>query len=216
MNLTLLGLPGAGKGTQAKKISKEYNLYNIATGDIFRKLIDEGTPIGKRAEKFIDAGKLVPDQDAIKIVKDELEKIDLNTGFVLDGFPRTLKQAGVLDEMLEERMTKLDAAFYIKVNPEELVKRVSGRRVCFNCGATYHIKYNPPEKEGICNNCGHKLSQRDDDQEETIRTRIKEHEDKINNLVLYYKDKGILKPVLSESIDEKFLEIKKIIEVDIK
>lgn len=150
------------------------------------------------------------------MVEDEFEKIDFDSGFILDGFPRTLKQARVLDQILEERGTKLDAVLFIKVDPEELVSRVSGRRICLNCGATYHIKYNPPQKEGICDKCGHSLILRDDDKEETIRTRIQEHKDKIENLVSYYKEKDILKTIATAGIEEKFKEIRRIIEVDVR
>lgn len=215
MNLTLLGLPGAGKGTQAKKISQDYNLPHIATGDIFRVLIEEGTPLGKRAEQYIKEGRLVPDEDAIKIVKEEFANLDISTGFVLDGFPRTLYQAQVLTQILTGLGKKLDLVLYIKVNPTELVARVAGRRVCLNCGATYHLKYNPPQKEGICDLCGSEIIQRNDDQEDTVRKRIEIHKREINELVLYYQDQGILKTITGQSIEEIYNNIKKAIEVEL-
>ena len=215
MNLTLLGLPGAGKGTQAKKISRDYNITHIATGDIFRILIEKGTPLGKRAEKYIQQGKLVPDDDAIQIVKEEFSRIDMNTGFVLDGFPRTLYQAEILTEILDDMGYRLDMVFFIKVNPEELVERVAGRRVCLNCGATFHIEYNPPKKEGICDLCGDELIQRSDDQKDTVRKRIEIHSNKVDELVSYYKDLGILRIITGQSIEEIYSNIKMAIEVEL-
>lgn len=215
MNLTLLGLPGAGKGTQAKMISQKFKLPHIATGDIFRQQIEQETPLGKRAERFISAGELVPDQDAINIIKKELKETDINRGFILDGFPRTLYQAETLQEILADLNIELDQVVYIEADEEELVKRVSERRVCLNCGASYHISHNPPEEEGICDNCGQKLVQRSDDQEETVRHRIKEHSKQIKKLVNYYSDKGILKKVSGNSIDGVFSQIKEAIEVNL-
>ncbi|MFW6034966.1 MAG: adenylate kinase [Halothermotrichaceae bacterium] len=216
MNLTLLGLPGAGKGTQAKKISKKYNLPHIATGDIFRRLIDQGTPLGKKAQQYIAAGNLVPDKDTIKLVKNVLQKTDIESGFVLDGFPRTLNQARALTTILKNMNKKLDLVIYIDVAPEELVKRVSGRRVCLKCGATYHLKYNPPEKEGICDNCESELVQRQDDKEDTVRKRIKKHSYQINKLKKYYIEKELLAAVDGEGIDETFSLIQNTIEVELK
>ncbi|MFP4661212.1 MAG: adenylate kinase [Halanaerobiales bacterium] len=215
MNLTLLGLPGAGKGTQARKISQDYNIPHIATGDIFRILIERGTPLGKRAEEYINLGKLVPDEDAIKIVKDEFSRIDMDKGFVLDGFPRTLYQAQVLTQILDGMNTALDMAFYIQVDPDELVGRVAGRRVCLKCGATYHIKYNPPKEEGTCDICRDELIQRNDDKPDTVRKRIRIHKREVDELVLYYKDLGILREVTGESIEEIYSNIKAVIEVEL-
>ncbi len=214
MKLMLLGLSGAGKGTQAKKISQDYNLPHIATGDIFRILIEEGTPLGQRAEKYIEKGKLVPDKDAIKIVKEELSKIDIFSGFVLDGFPRTLYQANVLTELLNDLNTELDIVLYIKVDPEELIDRIAGRRVCLNCGASYHIEYNSPKREGICDLCGKELIQRNDDQEETIRYRIEVHARMIDELIIYYQNKGILRTITGKSIEDIYNNIKMTIEVE--
>jgi len=213
MKLMLLGLSGAGKGTQAKKISQDYNLPHIATGDIFRILIEEGTPLGQRAAEYIEEGKLVPDKDAIKIVKEELSKIDISSGFVLDGFPRTLYQANVLTELLNDMNTELDIVLYIKVDPEELIDRIAGRRVCLNCGASYHIIYNSPQKDGICDLCGNELIQRNDDQEETIRYRIEVHARMIDELIIYYQNKGILRTITGQSIENIYNNIKTAIEV---
>lgn len=215
MNLMLLGLSGAGKGTQAKKISQDYNIPHIATGDIFRILIEEGTPVGQRSDKYIKEGKLVPDEDVIRIVKEEFSKNDMSSGFVLDGFPRTLYQANFLTDLLNDMNTELDMVFYIKVDPEELIDRIAGRRVCLNCGASFHIEYNPPKVDGICNLCGNNLIHRKDDQEETIRYRIEVHARMINELIVYYRNRGILRVITGQSIEEIYDNIKKIIEVEI-
>src|SRR5690554_1527298 len=149
MNLILIGLPGAGKGTQAKKISQKYNIPHISSGDIFRKLIEQKTPLGKKAEKYINKGELVPDKDTIKLIKEQFNKTDISQGFVLDGFPRTMRQTRTLEEILNNYAQGLDLVINIDVAPEELVERISGRRVCTACGATYHLVYNPPQKAGI-------------------------------------------------------------------
>ncbi|NLM96758.1 MAG: adenylate kinase [Halanaerobiaceae bacterium] len=213
MNLILLGLPGAGKGTQAKKISQEYKLTHIATGDIFRRLIKDRTPLGLRAEKYIKEGRLVPDEDAVRILRDELSKLDIKSRFVLDGFPRTLNQARILTEILEGMDIKPDLVFFIDVDPEELVERISERRVCLKCGSTYHLKHNPPQTDGICDFCGEKLIQRNDDREDTVRKRIQIHLKEIKEIVKYYKEKGLLEVVRGDTIEELYGAIKKAIEV---
>lgn len=215
MNLILLGLPGAGKGTQAKLISRETGLSHIATGDIFRRLIDEGTPLGKKAKHYIDRGELVPDEDTIRMVKKYLLEIDLAKGFILDGFPRTLQQAKALTDFLNGSGNKLDFAVYIKVASNRLVKRLSGRRVCLECGASYHLEFNPPLKEGICDKCGSKLIQRSDDREETVRHRIEVHAERLKLLIDYYRKRDILVTVQGDSIDGVFEQIKEKIEVDL-
>lgn len=213
MNLVLLGLPGAGKGTQAKKISGHYNLPHIATGDIFRKAIREETPLGKKAKEFLDAGELVPDEVTIGIVEERLKEDDCNQGFILDGFPRTLNQARSLTEILSRKEEKIELALYIKVPEEELIRRLSGRRICEKCGASYHIHFNPPEVEGVCDECGGKLIQRNDDKEETVRTRIQVNKKQLDELLSYYDKKGVLKSVENVgSIDEVFNKITTIIE----
>lgn len=216
MNLILLGLPGAGKGTQAKMISQEYNLPHIATGDIFRVLIEEGTPLGQKIEEYIQKGQLVPDEDAIKVLKEELKHIDIFKGFVLDGFPRTLYQAKVLKEILSEMDSQIDMVFYIKVEPEKLVERVAGRRVCLNCGNTYHIKYNPPTKTGVCDFCGEELILRNDDSEDTVRKRIQIQLEVITKLVEFYQEEEILKTITGDSIKEIYGNIKKAIEGELR
>jgi len=212
VNLILLGLPGAGKGTQAKKISQEYNLPHIATGDIFRLLAEEETPIGEKIKEFLDKGQLVPDEYAIMILREKIKKVDISKGFVLDGYPRTVYQAKVLKEMLAEMDTQIDMVFYIEVDPERLVERIAGRRVCLNCGHSYHIKYNPPEQPGICDYCGEELILRSDDREETVRKRIHNQLNELNKITDYFQEEKILKVINGGSIEEVYVEIKKAIE----
>ncbi|HLV09941.1 MAG TPA: adenylate kinase [Halanaerobiales bacterium] len=215
MNLILIGLPGAGKGTQAKKISQEYNIPHISTGDIFRKLIEQKTPLGRKAEKYINKGELVPDEDTIKLIKEQFNEKDILQGFILDGFPRTMPQVRALQEILNNCNQELDLVFNIDVDLEELVKRISGRRVCNACGDTYHLVYNPPQKDGICDKCGNKLIQRKDDRKKTVRVRIEKHAAQLRDIKEYYNSRGILKTVSAEGIKELFNKIKKIIEVEI-
>ena len=213
MNMIFLGLPGAGKGTQAKKVSSKYNIPHIATGDIFRNAIKNETPLGKKAKSFIDKGELVPDDVTIGIVRNRLKEDDCKDGFILDGFPRTINQAKALDEIMEELNTKIDLALYIKVPEKELIKRLSGRRVCEDCGATYHVEFNPPEKEGICDKCGGKLIQRSDDKEETVKNRIEVNREKTEKLIKYYNKEGILETIESSGgIDQVFNKVTSIIE----
>ncbi len=187
MKLILLGAPGAGKGTQAKWISKEYGLPHISTGDILRHNVKEGTELGKEAKKYMDEGKLVPDELIIGMMKERLAQDDCKKGFILDGFPRTINQAEEL-----EKITDIDAVLNIYVPFEKLIERITGRRSCPNCGAVYHIKYNPPKKEGICDNCGAHLIQRDDDKEETVKKRLETYEEQTAPLIDYYDKKGKL------------------------
>lgn len=213
MNMIFLGLPGAGKGTQAKKVSSKYNIPHIATGDIFRNAIKNETPLGKKAKSFIDQGELVPDKVTIGIVRNRLKEDDCKDGFILDGFPRTIKQAEALNEIMEELNTKLDLALYIKVPEKELIKRLSGRRVCEDCGATYHVEFNPPKKEGICDKCGGNLIQRSDDTEETVKNRIEVNKEKTEKLIEFYDDKGILQTIESSGgIEEVFKKVTSVIE----
>jgi adenylate kinase len=186
VRLILLGPPGAGKGTQAEFIINEFNVPHISTGDIFRKNIKEGTELGKRAKRYMDQGKLVPDSLVVEIVEDRLHEADCQNGFLLDGFPRTLIQAKELDLVLERMQVELDAVINIKVNPDMLVSRAIGRRICKNCGATYHVSNNPPQKEGVCDKCGGELYQRSDDVEETVKNRINVYVDETSPLIDYY------------------------------
>ena len=172
LNLVLLGPPGAGKGTQAKSIATEYGIPHISTGDIFRKNIAEETPLGKKAKEYIDQGLLVPDQLTIDIVKDRLSQDDCKKGFLLDGFPRTVFQAESLDKMLQEDDKKIDVALLIEVPREDILKRMTGRRVCGSCGASYHVVFNPTKVEGICDACGKEVIQRKDDKEDTVKERL--------------------------------------------
>lgn len=195
MNLILLGPPGAGKGTQAKLISSNFKVPHISTGDIFRANISQNTELGIRAKQYMDKGLLVPDEVTIDIVKDRLTKDDCKDGFLLDGFPRTVKQAEALDEFLNKNGSKVDASILIDVPKENIFERMTGRRVCSKCGASYHIKFNPTKVEGICDLCGSAVVQRKDDSEETVKERLDVYDKQTQPLVDYYKSKKVLKPV---------------------
>lgn len=195
MKIIMLGAPGAGKGTQAKMIAKEYGIPHISTGDIFRANIKEGTDLGKEAKTYMDAGQLVPDELTVKILLDRVAKDDCKNGYVLDGFPRTIPQAEVLDEALNKLGDKIDFAIDVDVPDENIVKRMGGRRACVTCGATYHIEHVPPKKEGICDTCGSELILRDDDKPETVSNRLKVYHDQTQPLIDFYTKKGVLKSV---------------------
>ncbi len=188
----LLGPPGAGKGTQAVKIVEKYHIPHISTGDIFRENIKNGTDLGNRAKAYMDRGELVPDELVVEIATDRLTKADCKNGFLLDGFPRTIFQAEKLDEFLEGRGEKLDKVINIDVEKSALVKRITGRRVCKQCGASYHIENIPPKKEGVCDNCGGELIQREDDTEETVLNRIDVYNKQTRPLAEYYEKSGII------------------------
>lgn len=168
MRLILLGAPGAGKGTQAEYLSKRFSIPHISTGDILRENVKNETELGKKAKEYMDKGLLVPDEIVIEIVKDRLSKEDCKNGFLLDGFPRTIAQAEALDKVLEELGQKIDKVLNIEVPDEKILERMSGRRICKNCGASFHVIYRPPQKEGVCDVCGGELYQREDDKEETV------------------------------------------------
>ena len=208
MKLILLGAPGAGKGTQAKWISKEYGLPHISTGDILRQNVKDGTELGKEAKKYMDDGKLVPDGVIIGMMKDRLAQDDCRNGFILDGFPRTINQAEELG-----KITEIDAVLNIYVPFEKLIERITGRRSCPNCGAVFHVKYNPPEKEGICDACGTELIQRDDDKEETVKKRLETYESQTAPLIDYYgKKEKILTVVGQEEIEDTRKLVKEALE----
>lgn len=192
MRLILLGPPGAGKGTQAEFIVDQYTIPHISTGDIFRKNIKEGTELGVRAKTFMDKGELVPDSLVVEIVEARLKESDCKNGFLLDGFPRTEFQAEELDNVLEKMGVGLTAVINIKVNPELLVSRAVGRRICKSCGATYHIINNPPTEEGVCDKCGGELYQRSDDIEETVANRINVYMNETSPLIHYYQERDKL------------------------
>lgn len=192
MRLVLLGPPGAGKGTQASAIVEKYQIPHISTGDIFRANIKEGTALGKEAKSYMDKGLLVPDELVVSIVKDRLLKDDCVKGFLLDGFPRTVNQAESLDSELSKMGIELDRVININANADILIERAVGRRICRECGATYHIKFNPPKVEGVCDKDGGELYQRDDDNESTVSTRINVYMEQTQPLIEYYGDKGLL------------------------
>lgn len=195
MKLIMLGAPGAGKGTQAKMIAEKYAIPHVSTGDIFRANIKEGTELGKEAKKYMDQGLLVPDELTVKILLDRVAKEDCKNGYVLDGFPRTIPQAEVLDNALKELGDKIDYAIDVDVPDENIIKRMSGRRACLGCGATYHIEHIPPKKEGVCDTCGQELVLRDDDQPETVKNRLDVYHEQTQPLIDFYTEKGILKKV---------------------
>ncbi len=213
MNLILLGPPGAGKGTQAKRIVEKYGIPQISTGDMFREAVSKGTELGKKAKEYMDRGELVPDEIVIGIVRERLSQDDCQNGFILDGFPRTIKQAEALDEMLDDMNRKIDAVINITVPDEEIVKRIVFRRTCKNCGAVYNLIYSPPKVEGRCDECGGELYQRDDDKEETVRERLRVYREQTEPLIQYYSQKGVVRDIDgTKSIDEVWNEIEKVLE----
>lgn len=193
MRAVLLGPPGAGKGTQAVKLVDKYGVPQISTGDIFRKNIKEGTELGKKAQEYMNAGELVPDELVVDLVKDRLMQEDCKNGYLLDGFPRTIYQAEQLDSFLEEQGQKLDAVINFEVGHDELITRLTGRRVCKKCGASYHIVNIPPKVEGVCDKCGGELEQRKDDTVETAENRISVYSESTAPLIGYYEKTGALK-----------------------
>ncbi len=195
MKIIMLGAPGAGKGTQAKMIAEKYGIPHISTGDIFRSNIKDGTELGMEAKKYMDQGLLVPDELTVKILLDRVARADCRNGYVLDGFPRTIPQAEVLDQALEKIGDQIDFAVNVSVPDENIVKRMSGRRACVGCGATYHIEHIPPKKEGICDTCGMELTLREDDKPETVQNRLNVYHSQTQPLIEFYQKKGILQTV---------------------
>jgi adenylate kinase len=192
MRLVLVGPPGAGKGTQAKYLARHFGIPQISTGDIFRANVAEQTELGKEAKRYMDAGDLVPDQVTIGMVRERLSQEDTGPGFLLDGFPRTVPQAEALREMLKEMGRPLDAVLELKVDDEEVVRRLSGRRTCRQCGHVWHVEFDPPTDEGRCDHCGGELFQRDDDQPETVQRRLDVYRRQTAPLADFYRDAGLL------------------------
>lgn len=208
----MLGAPGAGKGTQADLLAKEYAIPHISTGDIFRANIKNGTELGKKAKGYMDQGLLVPDSLVVDLVIDRIHEDDCKDGYILDGFPRTIPQAEALDEALEKEGESIDAAVDIEVPDENIVKRMSGRRACLKCGATYHIVYNPPRTEGKCDNCGSDLVQRDDDKPETVQNRLSVYHKETQPLIDYYQKKGLVRVIDgTKDLDAVFAEIQSVL-----
>lgn len=195
MKIIMLGAPGAGKGTQAKMIADKYGVPHVSTGDIFRANIKNGTELGMEAKKYMDQGLLVPDELTVKILLDRVSQPDCKNGYVLDGFPRTIPQAEVLDKALAELGESIDYAIDVDVPDENIVKRMSGRRACVSCGATYHVVHVPPKKEGICDRCGSELILRDDDKPETVKNRLDVYHKQTQPLIDFYTKMGVLKTV---------------------
>ncbi|HAJ73539.1 MAG TPA: adenylate kinase [Lachnospiraceae bacterium] len=213
MKIVMLGGPGAGKGTQAKQIAAKFNIPHISTGDIFRANIKNGTELGKKAKGYMDQGLLVPDELTCDLVVDRIAQDDAKDGYVLDGFPRTIPQAEALTKALNARGEALDYAIDIEVPDENIVKRMGGRRACLGCGATYHLMFNPPKKDGICDVCGKELILRDDDKPETVQKRLNVYHDQTQPLIQYYSEAGILKEVDgTKDINEVFDAIVLILE----
>ncbi len=213
MHIILLGPPGAGKGTQAERLAEAYGVPHISTGDMFRRAVQEGTPLGRRAKEYMDRGELVPDEVVNGIVRDRMAAEDCRRGFILDGFPRTLNQANALTATMEELGLQLDAVVALEVPEDSLVARLSGRRVCTACGSTYHVLFNPPQAEGRCDECGGELVQRDDDREETVRERLRVYARQTEPLLTYYGQRGLLKKVDGDqSVDAVYGAIKAVLE----
>ena len=208
MKIIMLGAPGAGKGTQAKRIAQQYGIPHISTGDIFRSNIKAGTELGKKAKAYMDAGRLVPDEITIGMLMDRIHEADCADGYVLDGFPRTIPQAESLTEALAAEGAAVDYAIDVDVPDEAIISRMSGRRACVGCGATYHIIHNPTRREGICDVCGEKLIIRDDDRPETVQNRLEVYHAQTQPLIEYYSKAGVLRTVDgTQEMDKVFRDI---------
>lgn len=213
MKIVMLGAPGAGKGTQAEKLASKYGLPHVSTGDIFRKNIKEGTELGKEAKSYMDAGALVPDELTVRLLLDRVSNDDCDLGYILDGFPRTIPQAEALDRELAKLEGKIDFAINVEVPDDNIIERMSGRRACLKCGATYHLQYIPPKKEGICDECGSELVIRDDDKPETVKNRLATYHEQTQPLVDYYKKQGVYHEVDgTKDVDSVFDSIRDILE----
>jgi len=209
----LLGPPGAGKGTQAERIIDHHKLTHVSTGDILRSSVKKGTELGNKAKEFMDKGELVSDDIIIGIVEERLKEPDCKSGALLDGFPRTVVQARSLDKVLEKMGRSIKAVIYINVDEEEIISRLTGRRICRECGASYHLNFNPPQVRNVCDQCGGGLYQREDDSFETVKQRINVYQEQTEPLINYYEKNNLLEKVEgNQDIDEVFKEIKKILE----
>ncbi|MTI82500.1 MAG: adenylate kinase [Firmicutes bacterium] len=206
MNLLIMGPPGAGKGTQAERLVKEVDITHISTGDMFRAAIKEGTDMGKKAKEFMDQGALVPDEVVVGMVKERLSKPDCEKGFLLDGFPRTLEQAKSLDETLKDLNIKIDGVINIAVPRERLMARLTGRRICKDCGVSFHVMFNKPKEEGKCDACGGELYQRSDDNEEAVGKRLDVYEQQTQPLIDYYTNQGLLLEINGDQDINKVLD----------
>lgn len=211
MNLILLGPPGAGKGTQAKILTRKYNIPQISTGDILRVAVKEQTPMGAKAKEFMDRGALVTDEVVVGIVEERLAKPDCGSGFILDGFPRTVKQADALKVMLDALGKKIDHVISLTVDPQELLERISGRRTCRGCGKGFHVRFDPPQVDSVCDECGGELYQRIDDSEDTMRKRLQVYEEQTAPLIAYYGQESLLRTIYGigsiEDIQRSMLDI---------
>lgn len=213
VNLVLMGLPGAGKGTQAERIVDKYHIPHISTGDMFRAAIKEGTELGVKAKSFMDKGELVPDEVTIGIVRERLSKKDCEDGFLLDGFPRTVPQAESLEAILTDLNKQIDFCVNIQVDKDILMERLTGRRICKNCGATYHLVFNPPANPGVCDRCGGELYQRADDNEETVQNRLEVNIKQTQPLLDFYEQKGYLRTINGQQdINKVFADIENLLE----
>lgn len=212
MKIIMLGAPGAGKGTQAKMIADTYGLPHVSTGDIFRMNIKNGTQLGMEAKTYMDQGLLVPDELTVRILLDRVGQDDCKNGYVLDGFPRTIPQAEVLEDALTKLGDQIDFAINVEVPDENIIRRMGGRRACLSCGATYHIEHVPPKKEGICDVCGQELVLRDDDKPETVKNRLRVYQEQTQPLIDFYTKKGVLRTVDgTQDMQDVFSAIKEIL-----
>jgi len=212
VNLILMGLPGAGKGTQAEKIVQKYQIPHISTGDMFRQAIKDGTELGLKAKSYMDKGELVPDEVTVGIVRERLSKSDCQAGFLLDGFPRTVQQAESLDQILNDLNKKIDYCIHIDVDKNILMERLTGRRICKSCGATYHLVFNPPQVANTCDKCGGELYQRPDDHAETVQNRLDVNVKQMKPLLDFYASKDVLKTINGvQEINKVFEEIDKLL-----